>query len=158
LEWSLLEGAIRERFPHARTISPEELDRWLEDPRRKPPLLLDLRSVEEYQVSHLPGAIRLSPRPQAWRAWRLADRSSPIVAYDSVGWRSGAFVEEIAMQGFQNAWYLQGGIFRWAHEGRKLQCDGAETHRVHPGDSYYGQLLDPGLRSVPLDQLPPPIF
>ncbi|WP_174581622.1 rhodanese-like domain-containing protein [Candidatus Methylacidithermus pantelleriae] len=154
-----MEKAIQERFPHAKSLSSMELARWLEDSSRNPPVLVDLRSVEEYEVSHLRGAIRVSPRPQAWRLWRLPKDPGPIVAYDSVGWRSAAFVEELTRWGVEQAWYLKRGLFGWVNEGGKLVGkDGRPTRKVHPGDSYYGRLLAPDLRSIPLERLAPPIY
>jgi rhodanese-related sulfurtransferase len=42
-------------------ITPAELATWLRDSKRVPPILLDVRTVAEYEVSHLQKAQRVQP-------------------------------------------------------------------------------------------------
>src|SRR5438105_15694418 len=61
LQWSLIERKIRSEFPSVRHISTDELAKWLSDTHRKPPLLLDVRTAAEFDVSHIAGAQRVEP-------------------------------------------------------------------------------------------------
>jgi hypothetical protein len=55
-QWFLLKASLRTQFPQVRWITTRDLAAWLEDRHRQPPVLLDVRTVDEWNVSHLPGA------------------------------------------------------------------------------------------------------
>ena len=74
--FKLLKLWIWFQFPTVRSLSAEDLDRWLQDPTRTPPILLDVRTVPEFTVSHLKTAQRIDP---------IASRSLCIVR-----WATGA--------------------------------------------------------------------
>src|ERR1043166_2550355 len=60
-QWRMVQRKIRAEFPSVRHIRTGELAAWLRDPHRKPPLLLDVRTAEEFNVSHISGAQRVEP-------------------------------------------------------------------------------------------------
>ncbi len=145
IRWSLLNYTIRHKFPDAAQIEPAELDAWLHDPHRKPPLLIDVRTPAEFEVSHLQGARRIDPGLPA--SALEVSKDTAIVAYCSVGYRSSAFVEALKKAGFKNAYDLKGSIFQWVNEGRPVFKDGHVTDKVHPYDSSWGALLDQKYRA-----------
>ncbi len=110
-------------------------------------LLVDTRTIEEYAVSHLPGAInwsefRTEPIPESV-SHHLAEGGT-VVFYCSIGYRSGEAAmraEELLGRG-HSLYNLRGGIFQWANEGRTLE--GGD--RVHGFDAEWGRLLDPSVR------------
>src|SRR2546430_820021 len=53
-QWFLLRASLHNQFPQVQWITTRELADWLEDRHRPPPVLLDVRTVEEWSVSHLP--------------------------------------------------------------------------------------------------------
>jgi rhodanese-related sulfurtransferase len=131
-----------------RQLSTAGLAGWLEDPRRVPPLILDVREPAEFEISHLADA-----RSIPWRSdWRgpLGDvpRTRPIVVYCSIGYRSSAVARELTQAGFTQVSNLEGSIFKWANEGRVLVGpDGNVASVVHPYDARWGRLLAPNLRA-----------
>jgi rhodanese-related sulfurtransferase len=62
----------------ARQISVDELTTAMAAPR--PPVLLDVRSRQQYAEGHLPGAIHV-PFDRLAEAARLLDRGRPWVVY-----------------------------------------------------------------------------
>jgi hypothetical protein len=60
-QWFLLNASLRTQFPQVRWITTRELADWLEDRHRQPPVLLDVRTLEEWNVSHLARARRIDP-------------------------------------------------------------------------------------------------
>jgi rhodanese-related sulfurtransferase len=143
--WRFINAKIRQDFPNVRRITTAELAAWLNDPRRAAPLLLDVRTRAEYDVSHLPGARHVEPDAAADVLRERRDR--PIVTYCSVGYRSGRFAERLRAAGFSDVANLEGSIFRWANEGRPV-CDARGlVSRVHPYNSAWGLLLDRKYRS-----------
>lgn len=145
LGWSLVNWKVRHDFPNVRRITPAEMAAWLRDPKRPQPVLLDVRTKAEYDVSHIRGARRVEPGSDA-SALKLA-RDRPIITYCSVGYRSGAFAKKLQDAGYNNVQNMSGSIFQWANEGRPLVQDGRRTQKVHPYNGLWGKLLQPSLRA-----------
>ena len=158
LSWERVLSAIHDRFPDVPTISTETLAKELEKPPQKRPVLLDVRTVDEYDVSHLNGAMRVSPNERIGTAMRGLSKDQPIVVYDSIGFRAASFARRLLQAGYLEAKYLDGGIFKWANEGRPLFRGEKPVTVVHPSDSYWGQLLEKQHRSVSLFDLSGPVF
>ncbi len=55
---------VRARFPDVHPISTAQLTDWLADAHREKPVLLDVHTKDEFNVSHLPNAVREDP-PEA---------------------------------------------------------------------------------------------
>lgn len=131
---------VRAEFPEIQRIDPAELAPMLA-PGSTPPQLFDVRSPEEFEVSHLPGASRMPPNASLRMAGALLDRTRPAVLYCSIGYRSASLVDSLRRAGWTNVWQLEGSIFRWATEGRPIEPGAA----VHPHSPAYATLLRPGL-------------
>ena len=145
-DWEKTKSWVRSEFPEVEHVSPEDLRLRL-DSGHKSPIVLDVRTAEEYEVSHLPGAIRVDPEGDLPEVLRELDHEAPIVAYCSVGYRSSRLVERLKEEGFADAKNLEGSIFEWANKGYPLERDGARVREVHPYDAEWGRLLDPSLHA-----------
>lgn len=93
---------------------------------------LDAREKKEYLVSHLPNA--------RWVGYddfdisRVADlpKSTPIVLYCSVGYRSEKVGEKLQAAGYTNVHNLYGSLFEWVNQGNPVvDAAGKPTKRVH---------------------------
>ena len=136
LQWSAVKARIRKEFPAVPQIGTRDLAARLESEK---PLLLDVRTQAEFDVSHLAGARRVEPgtTPDPGVA-----KDTPIVTYCSVGYRSSAVAQRLREAGYTRVQNLEGSIFQWANEGRPLVRDGKPATLVHPFDSKWGRLLD----------------
>lgn len=148
-----LKSLISLRFPGVRWIDRDRLAAWLGEEGGIDVVLLDVRTEEEFAVSHLPGAMRLDPDLEEDDLRRLAPvaslaRDATIVTYCSVGYRSAAAARQLARAGFGNVFNLEGGIFGWANSGRAVHRDGKPVAEVHPYDAVWGRLLDARLHPV----------
>jgi sterol desaturase/sphingolipid hydroxylase (fatty acid hydroxylase superfamily)/rhodanese-related sulfurtransferase len=139
--WDDIERRIAAEYPDVRKISTTELDAWLHDSSKSPPILLDAREADEFAVSHLPGAIRVSPAASAVDLPPGVNKSAPIVVYCSVGYRSAGMAKRLQEAGFSDVCNLDGSIFRWANEGRPLLQGDNAVSVVHPYDEHWGTLL-----------------
>jgi rhodanese-related sulfurtransferase len=111
------------------------------------PILVDVRPKEERKVSTIPGAITvdsLDRMPVQTRKGKV------VVAFCTIGLRSGRWVEERRAQG-ENAFNLHGGVLAWAHAGRTFEArdflGSTPTRQVH----VYGRrwnLLPDGYQGV----------
>jgi sodium/bile acid cotransporter 7 len=111
-------------FPEVPEFTPAEVMQLLQEGQA---VLLDVRPAAERRVSKLPGAV------PADDFLPCQDKYSgkTVIAYDTVGYRSGLFVDKLRKQGIGIA-NLQGGILAWLHAGGKIyDANGCETRRVH---------------------------
>jgi rhodanese-related sulfurtransferase len=146
-EWFVLKNAIRAKYPMVARITTEQLAQSLGDKERPQPLLLDVRTEAEWNVSHIPGARRVDPNATAEIAGRGIAKDAPVVIYCSVGYRSSNVANRLRAAGFSNVSNLEGSIFEWANEHRPLVCGDRPVTRVHAYDSWWGRLLDPEVRA-----------
>ena len=161
--WSVVHGAdaptegldqwkatVRAKFPRVPQLSTTQLATWLVETNRVQPVLLDVRTRKEFELSHLPGARWTDPdsKPKAIEK-SLADHPGPVVVYCSVGWRSSALAQRLMEAGRTNVSNLEGSIFAWANEHRPLESAGKPTDKVHPYNRTFGRLLIPERRGEP---------
>lgn len=147
VDWFLLKRSLRSKFSDVHWITTEQLADWLGDKDRPKPVLLDVRTPAEWNVSHLAGARQVDPKADAKTATNGVAKDAPIVTYCSVGYRSGKMAERLRAAGYTHVQNLEGSIFEWANEHRPLVHDGERVTRVHPYDSVRGRLLQPEVRA-----------
>lgn len=147
IDWYLLKKSLKHRFPKVEWISTRELADWLADKRRPAPLLLDVRTPEEWNVSHLPGARRVDPSAPVENVITGVSKETPIVTYCAVGYRSGDLATRLRAAGFTNVRNLEGSIFEWANEHRPLVRDDQRVSTVHPYNALWGRLLTDDVRA-----------
>ena len=151
IEWFILKQSLRHRFPRVQWITTAQLADWLANKQRQPPVLLDVRTEEEWNVSHLPGARRVDPNAAVEEVVSGMPKETPIVTYCAVGYRSGALATKLREAGFTNVWNLEGSIFQWANERRPLVREDQPVDTVHPYSSLWGRLLIDEVRA-PLEK------
>ena len=152
--WRQVNLLLDYRFSDIESISTQQLDAILRqaqnDSTARKRVLLDIRSAEEFAVSHIAGARHVLPEAVldfAERELASVDRSQLIVVYCSVGLRSAFAARDLKFLGFTQVKNLRGSLFQWANEGRTLE-GGA---MVHPYNVYWGQLLRADARkTIPL--------
>jgi rhodanese-related sulfurtransferase len=135
-------------YPKVEQIDAEELAARRKSER--PPIVLDVRGAEEYEVSHLEGAVRAETLEEARVALAGVSRDRPVVTYCSVGYRSSKLGQELIEAGWENVSNLEGSIFAWANQGRPVVRDGKQVHEVHPYNERWGRLLKQGLHPAGL--------
>ncbi len=112
-------------------------------------VIFDVREQSEFDISHLAGAIRVSPDISAHQfidAHAEKTSGKTLIFYCSVGQRSSNLADRLRIGLSDSAtgriYNLQGGIFNWHNEKRALVSQSAETDYVHPYSSYWGRLLE----------------
>jgi sulfur-carrier protein adenylyltransferase/sulfurtransferase len=94
-------------------ITPIEVAAWLR--RDDPPFLLDVREPNEWEIGHLPDAVRISVNELPNRMNEL-DQAREMVVYCRSGARSGRAVDLLRGAGFRKVKNMTGGILRWSDE------------------------------------------
>lgn len=143
-----VEREVIRRFPVA-DISVSTLARMKDT---QSVTLFDVRTREEFEAGHLPGAIRIEPGSSAeeiLREHRNRFGDQPVVFYCAVGVRSSQVLmetlDELAPLTRAPLYNLRGGVFRWTAEGRPLSSEDGPG-RPHPYNGNWGRLLK---RTIP---------
>ena len=112
-------------------------------------LLLDVRNADEFQLSHLPGAVWVDPDIAIGQFMdrfgsQIAGRQ--VLLYCSVGVRSSRLGERIrsaaAARGATGVYNIRGGIFAWHNYGKRLVMAKGQTELVHPYSTRWSRYLD----------------
>ena len=79
-------------------------------------ILLDVRTKEEYDAGHIPGAVLLSNEDiQGTRPEILKDLDQPILIYCRSGHRAGLAADKLSKLGYRKV-YNFGGVMTWTGE------------------------------------------
>lgn len=121
----------RQKFAQVPEISAEEVLQLRQN--NADLLLIDTRDADEMAVSMLPDAVSAEEFLQHLDRYR----ESLLVAYCTIGYRSGVLATEMIDKGLV-IHNLKGGILGWLHAGGKVLHGGKEVHKVH----VYGRKWD----------------
>jgi rhodanese-related sulfurtransferase len=83
------------------------------------PVILDVRTPEEFAEGHVPGAINISHDELAARLAEIESaRDAEVVVYCRSGRRAGIAEELLRAEGFGNLKHLEGDMLAWLEAGR----------------------------------------
>ncbi len=117
-----LYASYAQEFPAVPSLTVEELRA-----SDRPWVLVDARSETEREVSMLPGAVPA----EVVETDPAAFRDQPLVAYCTIGYRSGQWAARMRERGL-DVHNLEGSILSWTHAGGELVTPGGDpTQRVH---------------------------
>ncbi len=94
-------------------ITASQLQEWLSDSTRTPPVLLDVREPWEFATCHIPQAVSMPMSTLPARYLEL-NRTADIVMichHGARSFQSGLFLENAGFDAITN---LQGGVAAWA--------------------------------------------
>ena len=90
-------------------------------------IIVDVRNSKEQSISMIKGAITLDQFEKNPNKYK----DKKIIAYCTIGYRSGKFVKEISKKGF-DAYNLEGSILGWIHhQGPLVDQNKQQTKRIH---------------------------
>ena len=118
----MYEGYKRE-FPGVAEFSAEQTMKLM---NRIKIILVDTREPEEQEVSMIPGAVTEREFLDNFSTYQ----NYIVVAYCTIGSRSGKFARKISKKGV-SVFNLSGGILAWLHAGGIVQKDGRPVKRAH---------------------------
>lgn len=108
----------------------------------KDAVFLDARETEEYEVSHLPGALLLGYDDLDLDVVKNVDKSRPVVVYCTVGYRSERAAKKLREAGFSRVYNLYGSLYAWKLAGLPLvDTNGAPTDRLHTYNKKWGSYV-----------------
>lgn len=142
LTWPEVIKDIRVKYPDVKQLQTDKLHLWLSGTRSKSIYLIDTRTKDEFQTSHISGAKNIPYNKKSLKHLTDIKPGSTIVVYCSVGYRSSILARRLQELGFKEVYNLEGSIFKWANEGRPLLQGQTTVQRVHPYNDSWGKLLE----------------
>ena len=135
-------------------VSAEELLAMLQ--KEQNIVLFDTRTPEEYEKSHISGALLLPPQTPTddfIKEHGALIREKTAVFYCSVGQRSSDFLNRVykacKATGAKECYNLRGGIFHWYNEGHPVVNGIGETDDIHGYNPLWGMLIEKRKRQDP---------
>jgi len=126
-------------------IMPNELSALIDS--GAPVVMMDIRSTEEYKISHIRNAIFVDYDSFNTRMVEKLNEESTIIVYCSVGYRSERVGEKLKFAGYKNVKNLYGGIFQWVNEGHPVvNRKNHLTDSVHTYNRNWSQWLTNGIK------------
>lgn len=121
-------------------ITPAELKQQIENNANI--VVLDTREKNEYEVSHIKGALYVGYSDFSIKSVMNIPKDSTIVVYCSLGVRSEKIGEFLLDAGYNNVSNLYGGIFEWVHSGNEvIDTNEAITLKIHAYDENWSKWL-----------------
>lgn len=109
----------------------------------KPHVILDAREREEYDVSHIPGALYFGYKKPEYQILDYIDKDELIIIYCSIGYRSEKLGHKLKKKGYSNVLNLYGSIFEWANKDYPLHNNQNEVvKQVHGFNKKWSQWVD----------------
>lgn len=140
--WQSINSTLLDDYPQVTHVSTQALESRLSDNTRPRPLVIDARAVEEYETSHIDGAVHAETVAQVQAFLQERDPEIDIFVYCSVGVRSARLVADLQRAGVKNAVNLKGSIFEWANRGLPVYKHDQQATGVHPFNARWGELLE----------------
>lgn len=110
-------------------------------------ILLDAREKNEYDVSHIAGAIWVGYDDFNLNRMNEIPKDKNVIVYCSVGYRSEKIAEKIIADGYTNVSNLYGGIFEWVNTNHTVVNDkNISTDSIHAYDKTWGVWLQRGVK------------
>ncbi|CUT17388.1 MULTISPECIES: rhodanese-like domain-containing protein [Candidatus Ichthyocystis] len=94
-------------------LLPRQLKNWLDDPNVEKPILIDIRSAEEFELCSIPNSISV-PDDSIYDFYHSLDPYLPMVVVCHGFDRSVSVALFLERKGFLNVSVLIGGIDAWA--------------------------------------------
>lgn len=109
--------------------------------------LLDVRTIEEYNVSHIPGSTFIDYDGFQKRDVKSIPKDARVIVYCAVGYRSERIGEKLQKLGYENVYNLYGGIFDWKYNDLTiLNSQNQPTDSVHTYNKDWSQWLLKGVK------------
>jgi rhodanese-related sulfurtransferase len=151
VSWKSVDEKIEREFPGVQTVSTDVLLMRYEAADATLPIIIDVREIGEFRVSHLNEALHLESAEAIFDA--IADRGlskdTEIILYCSVGYRSASVAADLKERGFTQVLNLEHSLFEWANKGYPMTSASGSTDKVHPFNKAWSVLVDEALHAYP---------
>lgn len=151
VSWESVDEKIEREFPGVQTVSTDVLLARYEAADTTLPIIIDVREIGEFRVSHLDDALHLESAEAISDviAERGLSKDTEIIVYCSVGYRSASVAADLEERGFTQVLNLEHSLFEWANKGFPMTSSSGSTDKVHPFNKAWSVLVDESLHAYP---------
>ena len=151
VSWEFVDEKIEREFPAVQAVSTQALLTRYELSERALPVIIDVREGDEFRVSHLNDTLNLESADAISEliAQRGLSKSTEIIVYCSVGYRSASVAADLQARGFTKVLNLEHSLFEWAIKGYPMTSASGSTDKVHPFNKAWSVLVDDSLHAYP---------
>ena len=111
---------------------------------KKNVVFLDTREKEEFDTSHIKGAIWVGYDTFNISKLPKNSRDKTFILYCSVGYRSEKITEKLLAHGYTKCFNLYGGIFEWINTGHPVYKNSSLTNNIHAYNKAWSIWLEKG--------------
>mgnify|MGYP001330046450 FL=1 len=138
--WYFIKTLISWKYAEVPQVTVDELHKLMLK-RKGEFILIDVRTKEEFAVSHIKEAIHQDEFFIQEKKNKIGNETE-IIIYCSVGLRSSAFARELRKTGYLNVKFCIGSFFEWMNHGFSVIDNQKHlTTCVHAHNSLYSLLL-----------------
>lgn len=101
----------------AKALSPQEATQRL---NKNGALLIDIRDIKSFEQGHILNAIHIPSKDLSAHPKVMASKNAPIILICQTGFVAPAAGEQLRKQGYQEVFYIKGGIQEWQVAGLPL--------------------------------------
>jgi rhodanese-related sulfurtransferase len=110
---------------------------------KRPHVILDARERDEYDVSHIPGALYLGYDKPQYDILEDIEKDELIIIYCSIGYRSEKLGQKLKKKGYNKVLNLYGSIFEWANRDFPLYNNQDQVvKKIHGYNKKWSQWVD----------------
>ena len=111
---------LRQQYPDVAQISTSDLAAWLASANPVKPVILDVRTPEEFAAGHVPGAVNI---PYDLVDERLSEipKTDEVVLYCRSGRRAALAAETLSAAGYTKLAHLTGDMQGWTAAGLPVE-------------------------------------
>jgi rhodanese-related sulfurtransferase len=127
------------------SITTKELASILNAGSKEPITIIDARSQEEYEVSHIKNSKRTGYEDFSNERIWMVSREARVIVYSTNKNRGTVVAQYLKLMGFSDIQVLEDGLIGWKNEKNEIyNADGA-TNKIHVGTKANAKFVKSGL-------------
>lgn len=127
------------------SLLAKELAFILRDESREKIAIIDARSAEEYDVSHINKSRRVGFEDFSIERIWMVSRDARVVIYSANKNRSTIVAQYLQLMGFSDVQVLEDGLIGWKNEKNEVYNANGTTNKIHVGTKSNAKLVKSGL-------------
>lgn len=126
------------------SILAKEFGFILKDQSREQIAIIDARSKEEYDISHINKSRRVGFEDFSIERIWMVSRDARVVVYSANKTRSTIVAQYFKLMGFSDVQILEDGLIGWKNEKNEIYNADGTTNKIHVGSKNNAKLVKSG--------------
>jgi rhodanese-related sulfurtransferase len=127
------------------SLLAKELAFILKEESKEKIAIIDARSKEEYDVSHINKSRRVGYEDFSIERIWMVSRDARVIVYSANKTRSTIVAQYFKLMGFSDVQVLEDGLIGWKNERNEIYDANGTTNKIHVGTKSNAKLVKSGL-------------